>query len=99
MSPRVLVLGWDGATWDVLDRLLDAGRMPHLARLLDGGARAVLRSTDPPVTPAAWTSLATGMDPGRTGVLGFRHHDLRRRAGVRAGHGVGLRSARRSAPL
>lgn len=81
MRPRVLVLGWDGATWDVLDRLLDAGRMPHLARLLDEGARAVLRSTDPPVTPAAWTSLATGMDPGRTGVLGFRHHDLRRLSG------------------
>ena len=81
MSPRVLVLGWDGATWDVLDRLLDAGRVPHLARLLDGGARAVLRSTDPPVTPAAWTSLATGMDPGRTGVLGFRHQDLRRLSG------------------
>jgi len=55
--------------------------MPHLAALLERGFRGRLRSTVPPVTPAAWTAIATGMGPGRTGVLGFRHLDLRRASG------------------
>lgn len=78
---RVLLVGWDGATWDALDPLLRAGRLPHLAAVLARGWRAPLRSTIPAVTPAAWTAMATGLDPGVTGVLGFRHLDLRRPSG------------------
>jgi predicted AlkP superfamily phosphohydrolase/phosphomutase len=78
---RVLVVGWDGAEWSRLNRLLDLGRLPVLARLLAGGCRAPLRSTIPPVTPAAWTAMATGLLPGRSGVLGFRRLDLSRPSG------------------
>lgn len=82
MTPkRVLIVGWDGATWEAIDPLLTKGRLPHLEGLLSRGFRADLRSTVPPVTPAAWTSMATGQAPGRTGVLGFRHLDLRRPSG------------------
>ena len=75
---RVLVVGWDGAEWGRLDRLLTEGRLPALARLVEDGCRGPLRSTIPPVTPAAWTAMATGLLPGRSGVLGFRHLDLSR---------------------
>lgn len=78
---RVLLVGWDGATWDVLDPLLAAGRLPRLAGLIAGGLRFSLESTLPPVTPPAWTAMATGLKPGRSGVLNFRHFDLRRPSG------------------
>jgi len=78
---RVLVVGWDGAGWARLDRLLGEDRLPNLARLLAAGSRSALRSTIPPVTPAAWTAMATGLLPGRSGVLGFRRIDLSRPSG------------------
>lgn len=78
---RVLVVGWDGAEWGRLDRLMEEGRLPVLEGLIERGCRAPLRSTIPPVTPAAWTAMATGLLPGRSGVLGFRHLDLGRASG------------------
>ncbi len=84
MSAGALLVGWDGATWELLDPLLAAGRLPHLAGLIERGVRAPLKSTIPPVTPAAWTEMATGLNAGRTGVLGFRDLDLTRRSGFSA---------------
>ena len=46
-SPRVAVIGWDGATWDVIDPLLEAGRLPNLAALLERGTRAELIARPP----------------------------------------------------
>lgn len=71
MARRVFLLGLDGASWNVLDRLIAVGAMPNLARLCREGARATLESTIPPVTPVAWLSLQTGCNPGRHGVFGF----------------------------
>lgn len=68
---RAVVIGLDGATWSVLDPLLQAGTMPALASLLDRSARGTLRSTVPPYTPPAWTSAVTGVNPGRHGIFGF----------------------------
>lgn len=67
----VVILGLDGATWDVLDPLIEAGRMPNLASVLGEGQRGVLESTVPPVTAPAWLSMATGQNPGKTGVFYF----------------------------
>ncbi|MDQ7028612.1 MAG: alkaline phosphatase family protein [Ardenticatenia bacterium] len=66
---KVLIIGWDGATWDYMDPLLGRGELPHLAALLARGARAVLRSTIPPYTNVAWPSLVTGLGPAKTGVF------------------------------
>jgi predicted AlkP superfamily phosphohydrolase/phosphomutase len=67
-AKRVVVIGWDGATFDVAKPLMAQGRMPHLAALLARGVHGPLCSTVPPVTPVAWTSFATGASPGRHGV-------------------------------
>lgn len=66
-----LVVGWDAASWRQVEPLLDAGRLPTLASLIENGASGTLRSTTPPITPAAWTSIATGTTPGRHGIYDF----------------------------
>jgi predicted AlkP superfamily phosphohydrolase/phosphomutase len=70
VGPRLIVLGWDSATFDVVDPLLDEGRLPTLKALIERGSRAPLRSTWPPMTDCAWTSIFTGRNPGGHGIFG-----------------------------
>lgn len=70
MAPRLIVLGWDSATFDVIDPLVDQGRLPVLANMIGTGWRAPLRSTWPPMTDCAWTSAFTGRDAGGHGIIG-----------------------------
>jgi tetratricopeptide (TPR) repeat protein len=69
---RLVLVGLDGADWKTIDPLLRAGRMPRLARLLAGGARAPLRSYDPMISPLLWTTMATGLGPDSHGVADFQ---------------------------
>src|SRR5437867_6441255 len=67
--PRVLLIGWDGADWRILDPLLEAGALPNLAGLIARGGRAVLRSTLPTHSWTAWPSFLAGVDPADHGVF------------------------------
>ncbi len=69
-SPTIL-LGVDGATFNILDYLVEQGKMPNLARFMDEGARSELLSTRHPLTPPAWTTLMTGREPGSHGIFDF----------------------------
>ncbi len=69
-APTVLI-GLDGATFTILDPLMERGLMPHLGALVRRGTRGELRSIMPPLTPPAWTSLATGKHPGEHGIFDF----------------------------
>ena len=71
MSARLLVIGLDGATLDLVAPWAAAGELPVLSRLMGAGAWGPLRSTVPAATFPAWTSLVTGVNPGRHGVLDF----------------------------
>lgn len=70
MAPSLVILGWDSATFDVIDPLAEAGRLPSLTSLFARGWRAPLRSTWPPMTDCAWTSAFTGLNPGEHGIFG-----------------------------
>lgn len=76
---KVLVLGLDGATWDILAPLVEAGRMPNLATLMARGASGTLGSVFPPLSPVAWTAVMTGKNSGKHGVFEFLEygHDPR----------------------
>ncbi len=73
---RTLLLGLDSATFTVMDALVADGRLPFFTRCLSEGVRAELRSTPNPLTPPAWTTLMTGVGPGRHGIYDFmRFHE------------------------
>src|SRR4051794_22833378 len=71
MTGRAVVIGLDGAAWHLLDPMIDRGVMPRLAALRNAGSSGILRSTVPTYTPPAWTSAATGVNPGAHGIYGF----------------------------
>jgi predicted AlkP superfamily phosphohydrolase/phosphomutase len=79
---RVLLLGLDGMTFSVLNPAFAAGHMPNLEALLARGASGTLRSTIPPYTPPGWTSIFTGVNPGKHGIFGFTLGNAQRREGL-----------------
>ncbi len=68
---KFLVIGWDGADWKVINRLVEEGKMPTLAKLIEEGTIGNISTLDPPFSPMLWTSIATGKLPFKHGVLGF----------------------------
>lgn len=76
LAKRVLIIGLDGATWDVLNPLMAEGLMPRLREAVASGASGILRSTTPPITPAAWTTFLTGQQPGAHGIIDFERYDV-----------------------
>jgi predicted AlkP superfamily phosphohydrolase/phosphomutase/tetratricopeptide (TPR) repeat protein len=72
---KFLLIGWDGADWKVINRLMDAGQMPTLERLVNGGVKGNLATLDPPLSPMLWTSISTGMTADRHGIIGFTQPD------------------------
>ena len=67
--PRLVVLGWDAATWDLLSPWVAEGKLPNLARLMESGSYGPIRSTSLPVSPAAWSTIITGQNPAKHGVF------------------------------
>jgi predicted AlkP superfamily phosphohydrolase/phosphomutase len=68
---RAIVIGWDGATWSVADPLSKAGRLPTLTGLRKAGAEGVLETVPNMNSAPAWSTVATGLNPGRHGIFYF----------------------------
>lgn len=68
---KVFILGLDGATFDLIDPFVEEGLLPNLESIMKEGVRAKLNSTILSHSPPAWTSFATGKNPGKHGILGF----------------------------
>jgi predicted AlkP superfamily phosphohydrolase/phosphomutase len=70
-APRLLIIGLDAATLDLIGPWLAQGKLPTLAALMKNGAWGRLASIVPPITPPAWTSFMTGKNPGKHGIFHF----------------------------
>src|SRR5215510_3216302 len=91
MSHKLLVIGLDGASFNVLDPLIDKGYLPNIARLIAEGSRANLETTFPPITAVAWSSFMTGKNPGKHGIFEFVRldHQSKRELAVNASYREG----------
>jgi predicted AlkP superfamily phosphohydrolase/phosphomutase len=70
-SSKTVIFGLDGATFTVLDQLIEEGVTPFLGELRDRGQWGDLMSTVNPLTPPAWTTVMTGRSPGNHGIYDF----------------------------
>jgi len=76
--PQLLVIGLDGATFEIIEPLAKAGHLPNLNSLMNQGIWERLKSTIPPVSPQAWSSFLTGVNPGKHGIFGFQGPAIKR---------------------
>ncbi|MFN0101057.1 MAG: alkaline phosphatase family protein [Bryobacteraceae bacterium] len=75
MGAPTIIFGLDGATYTVLDDLMQRGVMPYLQQFISEGVKATMMSVTPPLTPPAWSTLVTGRTPGHHGITGFFQYD------------------------
>src|SRR5258707_13719173 len=68
---RVVILGLDGLDHGLTTQFLAEGKLPHLAALRDQGCFKSLGSTLPPISPVAWSSFQTGVNPGKHNIFDF----------------------------
>ena len=68
-NDKLLILGLDGATWDILTPVVAKGWMPFLKKLKERGSYGKLQSTFPHFTAPAWVSFYTGMSPKNHGIF------------------------------
>ena len=68
---RVVVIGLDGCSPLIMERMMDEGKLPNLAALRETGHFSPLRTTCPPISPVAWSTFATGMNPGKHSIFDF----------------------------
>jgi predicted AlkP superfamily phosphohydrolase/phosphomutase len=70
-KPKIVIIGLDAATWDLIRPWAAEGLLPNLSKLTESGVSGDLQSAIPPLTPPAWTSFMTGNNPGKHGIFYF----------------------------
>ncbi len=72
---KLIIIGIDGATFDVIKPLIKKNELPTFKKLIDGGSWGELESTIPPVTCPAWPSFVTGKNPKNHGVYDWFNYN------------------------
>ncbi|MGA3212121.1 MAG: alkaline phosphatase family protein [Terriglobales bacterium] len=73
---RAVILGFDGMDPELTERFITEGRLPNLAALRERGTFQRLRTTTPPISPVAWSTFSTGVNPGKHNIYDFLSRDL-----------------------
>ena len=68
---KTILIGIDGATPELINKWIESGKLKNFKKIKENGARGKLRSTIPPFSAPAWTSIVTGCNPGKHGIYGF----------------------------
>jgi predicted AlkP superfamily phosphohydrolase/phosphomutase len=70
-TKRIVILGFDGMDPELTERFIKEGKLPNLARLRGHGTFRPLATTLPPISPVAWSSFLTGVNPGKHNIYDF----------------------------
>ena len=73
---RAVILGFDGMDPELAARFIGEGKLPNLAKLQQQGTFRKLRTTFPPISPVAWSTFMTGVNPGKHNIYDFLARDL-----------------------
>jgi len=68
---KILVIGFDGAAWKLIESWSKQGKLKNFEKIMNEGVYGKLKSTIPPISPPAWASMITGVNPGKHGVFDF----------------------------
>jgi predicted AlkP superfamily phosphohydrolase/phosphomutase len=68
---KIVVVGFDGATWDIISPLISQGALPTFKALMDRSSWGVMESTMPPMTMPAWISMFSGLTPEQLCLFDF----------------------------
>lgn len=71
---KVVIIGLDGATWKILDPLIQENRLPYFSSIINKGCRGTSQSTIPPLTAPAWVTFQTGVNQGTHGIFDFYNY-------------------------
>ncbi|MEP6715848.1 MAG: alkaline phosphatase family protein [Terriglobia bacterium] len=74
---KLIFLGFDGLDPEVTESLMAEGKLPNFTRLKEMGGYRRLRTTFPALSPVAWSTFATGVNPGKHNIFDFLNRDLR----------------------
>ena len=74
---RVVIVGFDGMDPELASRFMSEGKLPNLAKLRDSGTFRPLRTTFPAISPVAWSTFQTGVNPGKHNIYDFLARDLK----------------------
>ena len=72
---KAIVIGFDGMEPTLVERFMDQGLLANFARLREEGTYRPLESTLPPLSPVAWSTFQTGVDPGKHSIFDFLHRN------------------------
>ncbi|MEM1111533.1 MAG: alkaline phosphatase family protein [Pseudomonadota bacterium] len=75
VESRTIIIGFDGMDPRLAERWMAAGELPNFSRLAESGHYQRLGTTNPPQSPVAWSSFATGTNPGEHGIYDFLRRD------------------------
>jgi predicted AlkP superfamily phosphohydrolase/phosphomutase len=74
-NTRCIVIGIDGATFKIIQPLVEKGSLPNIAGLMSKGVQGNLLSGTPRISPSIWTTIITGKNPGKHGIYDFVQND------------------------
>ena len=68
---RIIILGFDGLSPEIIEPMMEEGKLPNFSKLKEQGSYSRLSTTNPSQSPVAWAGFATGQNPGKNGVYDF----------------------------